>query len=919
MTLYGSMPAYSHSASPLNYITREKGLAGESVNKIIIDHRGIIWIATSNGVNYFDGIHPVKVPVNDQMGDNHMVFDICEDHQHNLFISTPTGLYCLKKDGAAFQYMESLESKTSLLCVDSVLYLFNREGIKTCKNNVIKPFDIGKEFEGLIVRSIASDNDGSLWLLSDQKLLHLKDHRVTNSYPLTDYCPKGTPFSQVIVCGKRIFMATKGAGLFAFDPITQQVTHVEGIGNMVNALSDGGNNRLCVASDGAGAYLLNTKTGEIEKHLTYGTGNGDLPTDAVYCYVHDKQGIDWIGMSRYGMAYSYRMTPLAKIYSFKDFSTEGMSVRNFCVNGSDLLIGTHNGLFFVKEDKGVVQHFTPQQLGGGHIVTDIVRYGDKYYVATFDGGLWQINPYNMQLDRIHVNTDLSNLSIGVLRVSPDNKLWIGTSNGIYVLDSLGIVTVYNDNNLRMKIVSVSDILFDKEGNTWVCGNQGIAIFDWQSGRFVDNLFPENFFNQAGYLRGCLGHDSIMYFGNKSVYFTNSKMTEYGQLSIPKELMEESVGDLLADHLGGLWMATEKGLFRFFRGPEVVQHFGYSEGIRNSMIGRSSLRMSGNNTLWFATAEGLQYMTMSDVEQWVNKVHSKVWLHDIIKGEHTLSPTEILNCNEEHHLSLSWNMGAEHLRMKVALQDYAKPEGRFFQYKLDNSKTWNVVNYNEDIVISGLFLGNHQLIIRLMGVEGTETVYSIRVYPSKTAIAITVLLFVSALLLLLLRRERKSSHDLRDERDLVEEALIETEEELNHVEQKTVRLEASSPKYQHMRLSDEECADIVARMREWLESSKAYVNPELKRSDIADHIKVPVAKLSQIFTLYLKENYYDFINTYRLAEFKRLIDNGDYKRYTLTALSEQCGFKKSSFFSTFRKQEGMTPTEYLKRQNIKIKL
>ena len=72
-------------------------------------------------------------------------------------------------------------------------------------------------------------------------------------------------------------------------------------------------------------------------------------------------------------------------------------------------------------------------------------------------------------------------------------------------------------------------------------------------------------------------------------------------------------------------------------------------------------------------------------------------------------------------------------------------------------------------------------------------------------------------------------------------------------------------------------------------------------------------------MYLGENYYEFINRYRLERFKQMIADGEYKRFTLTALSEQCGFKKSSFFSTFRKVEGMTPTEYLRRQHIKMEL
>ena len=121
----------------------------------------------------------------------------------------------------------------------------------------------------------------------------------------------------------------------------------------------------------------------------------------------------------------------------------------------------------------------------------------------------------------------------------------------------------------------------------------------------------------------------------------------------------------------------------------------------------------------------------------------------------------------------------------------------------------------------------------------------------------------------------------------------------------------------MRIDEAECADIVKRMKDYIESNRVFTNPELKMSDIAEELNLSSSRLSQIFSLYMGENYYEFINRYRLEEFKRLIASGEYRRFTLTALSEQCGFKKSSFFSTFRRVEGMTPTEYLKKLNIKL--
>ena len=121
----------------------------------------------------------------------------------------------------------------------------------------------------------------------------------------------------------------------------------------------------------------------------------------------------------------------------------------------------------------------------------------------------------------------------------------------------------------------------------------------------------------------------------------------------------------------------------------------------------------------------------------------------------------------------------------------------------------------------------------------------------------------------------------------------------------------------MKVDEEECADIVKRMKEYLERERVYTNADLKMKDLADVLHLSAPKLSQVFNLYIGQNYYDFINGYRLEEFKRLVEDGEMRRYTITALSEQCGFKKSNFFSTFRKVEGMTPVEYLKKKGVKM--
>ncbi len=135
------------------------------------------------------------------------------------------------------------------------------------------------------------------------------------------------------------------------------------------------------------------------------------------------------------------------------------------------------------------------------------------------------------------------------------------------------------------------------------------------------------------------------------------------------------------------------------------------------------------------------------------------------------------------------------------------------------------------------------------------------------------------------------------------------------EQQNAEMTAGAEKYRGVKVDEQECREIVGRMRNYMEKTRIYTNPDMKMSDLSGYLHLSVSKLSQVFSLYLHENYYEFVNRYRLEEFKRLVSEGEAGKYTIIALSEKCGFKKSNFFSTFRKVEGMTPAEYMKKHNI----
>ena len=71
--------------------------------------------------------------------------------------------------------------------------------------------------------------------------------------------------------------------------------------------------------------------------------------------------------------------------------------------------------------------------------------------------------------------------------------------------------------------------------------------------------------------------------------------------------------------------------------------------------------------------------------------------------------------------------------------------------------------------------------------------------------------------------------------------------------------------------------------------------------------------SQIFNVNLKTRYYDFVNEYRIDEFKRLVSSNEKDRYTLKALAGLCGFSSyTTFFRAFKETTGITPNEYMQQ-------
>jgi AraC-like DNA-binding protein len=103
----------------------------------------------------------------------------------------------------------------------------------------------------------------------------------------------------------------------------------------------------------------------------------------------------------------------------------------------------------------------------------------------------------------------------------------------------------------------------------------------------------------------------------------------------------------------------------------------------------------------------------------------------------------------------------------------------------------------------------------------------------------------------------------------------------------------------------------------MKKEKPYLDPELSLPKLAEQMDVTVHYLSQAINTSLNENFFQFINRYRIEESKKLLSQPDKQHYNILQIAYEAGFNsKTTFNTTFKKMVGVSPSEYQK-QNLLV--
>lgn len=118
------------------------------------------------------------------------------------------------------------------------------------------------------------------------------------------------------------------------------------------------------------------------------------------------------------------------------------------------------------------------------------------------------------------------------------------------------------------------------------------------------------------------------------------------------------------------------------------------------------------------------------------------------------------------------------------------------------------------------------------------------------------------------------------------------------------------KYQKSGLSPEKADEFLNQLKKLMEEDEIYTNPDITLKDLSQHLGTSTHNISEVINTRLNQNFFDFINRYRIERVKEDLLDKSKDHYTLFAIAVDAGFNsKSGFNAIFKRYTGQTPSEY----------
>lgn len=906
------IPAYSQS-TVFRSLSGTEGLTDLTVSSLYKDSVGYVWLGTATSVERFDGIYLKHYPIPTPIEKHKYVNCFVETKGNRLWIGTDGGFWSVKQEKVERVAPDVIKNGVRSIVKDSldVLYIGSESGIHIYRDGTFETIllDTNAFSAANFVIGLWLDK-GTLWSITKDGLYSMElASRKIEHYP-NGLSEKESDFSyrNITRVGNALYIGTMEHGVLRFDLSTHTFHRYVDVGcNAIRSLSGDGKDLLYVGTDGNGACCLSTSRHKVVRSFRYAPGTDGIRSNTVYSFLVDVDGGIWLGLCQMGLDYVVRQDELFSLYETPYFTSKDIQVRTLYIGKQEKLIGSRNGLYYINEQAQQVTQFTLPFLRS-QVITTCCALKDKVYIGTYGGGMYIFDLKTKKIEDFAPDIPMPFTDGHIFCITPDKdgNLWIGTSDGIYRYKDRQMTKHFTVKNSHLPEGNVYAIFFDSTGKGWIGTEGGIGLWNPATDAITTDAFPEGFIKKekVSVIYEDSQHELYFLPYKGRMFISSLDMNSFHRIQPDNPLEGKNIMFITEDREGWLWLGTSNGLYRYDK-KETFASYNFADGIPSPIFLACTPVMDEDGSLWFGNSKGLLHLPAG----WKQKSNSRKYKIRFsavrANGQQIVSPI-IENGDGDYSISLSTSQN----NMTVCFSGftYTDPGYMSYEYRMEGvDKDWQTLMGKSEVTYYDLPSGKHAFKVRQMGNPDSEVCLQVNLsLPRAYLWAMVSAVVCLAMLAVAYYVWRRKTNRLTVTR------FLQNPEAKRLSDKRKEENASAEEKYKTSNLPDDECKRLTEQLKKVMSEEKPYTNPDLKIADLASAIGISSYSMSYLFNQYLKCNYYDYVNDYRIAEFKYLVNKGEHHKYTLSALIELCGFSsRTSFFRHFKKMNGITPSEYIK--------
>lgn len=809
-----------------NKIPAFSGLSSFYIRKMAQDSTGYIWIATSDGMNRYDG-HQIKVYKAFDGKENSglvsgVIQEILIDSKDRLWVGTPIGMSLYDKENDKFEIIASILENNGLVTFDIKniyedfdgninvatghhIYKYNEESknldiIFTVTRGNISNVLLDDESQGFWVGY--NDGEGIEYFSSledNQAKYHIPVYHIeTQVFRLKKH--KGRIWAALGEEGVVVFDAKDKANLVKKFDTKADKAYVNNL-----KIDDKGN--LWVIDFSGIKRFISEKEGFREYYNAPELSYSLQPN--IVDFFEDRQGNFYTLHNGEGVYVSLAQVGFKLINTSDrlEYHIHNHNVSAICRDkNGDLWVGSFNGgidVFKYKEKKVLTIDEYDRNLETGTVTFFYRDSKDNLWTSTYLHGLKKYDYKNEEFITWKSGDSANSIAHNDIRaLIEDDKgnLWVGThGGGIDYFDiEKNTFKNYNQNNNNLTSMWINGLFIDSNKRLWASTSFGVSMLNEGDSIFVQ--YSSNHGVDIG-IKGddvsCVLEDNrgVIWAGtNEGLYYFSEEKQNF---ILYDKVPISYITSMELDDINNMWIGTHSGLFRLNLETEIVNMFDDYDGLQGKDFNSRSSFVDEDFQMFFGGTNGLSHFYPRDLIY--NETPPKIRFSRFLLfnepiekyGGNSILSKEI-NFVDEVVLDYKENF----FTIEFVALNFTNPFKNQYACKLEGfDDDWIDLGSQRSMSYTNLFPGKYKFRVKaannhgVWNEEGISVVIKINPpwYLSKWFIILSIILF--SVLLLLVHKIRVKS--LRDKEvlliDLVHERTLQLKESNEKLQQRADEL------------------------------------------------------------------------------------------------------------------------------------